>query len=85
MFIMLHTHTLTPRMHVHGCTHVHPVNTMYCDQQVLFFICFFSWKTAEKLFLDAMEKIKAIGNEVAAHIREKNYISVIIACAHLVL
>lgn len=29
-------------------------------------ICYFSWKTAERLFLDAMEKIKAIGNEVTA-------------------
>lgn len=28
----------------------------------------FSWKTAERLFLDAMEKIKAIGNEVTAHL-----------------
>lgn len=25
---------------------------------------FFSWKTAEKMFLDALDKIKAIGNEV---------------------
>ena len=29
------------------------------------FFLFFSWKTAEKLFLDAMDKIKAIGNEVS--------------------
>lgn len=28
------------------------------------FMCGCSWKTAERLFLDAMEKIKAIGNEV---------------------
>lgn len=28
----------------------------------------FSWKTAERLFLDAMEKIKAIGNEVTANL-----------------
>ena len=64
MCILLHT--LAPSMHVHGCTL--PLNVIYCDQQVLLFICFFSWKTAEKLFLDAMEKIKAIGNEVAAYI-----------------
>lgn len=31
-----------------------------------FISAFFSWKTAERLFLDAMEKIKAIGNEVTA-------------------
>ena len=36
-----------------------------CCKGVIFF---FSWKTAERLFLDAMEKIKAIGNEVNANL-----------------
>lgn len=32
------------------------------------FICRISWKNAERLFLDAMEKIKAIGSEVTANL-----------------
>lgn len=34
------------------------------------FICRISWKNAERLFLDAMEKIKAIGSEVTANLYE---------------
>ena len=45
-----------------------------CSKNVVFFV-FFSWKTAERLFLDAMEKIKAIGNEVTADLFNENSIN----------
>lgn len=34
---------------------------------------YFRWKTAEKWFLDALEKIKAIGNEVFYVISTNTY------------
>ena len=39
-------------------------NALKVSHVQVFYNHSFSWKTAEKLFLDAMDKIKAIGNEV---------------------